>query len=65
VTSGIVFGSAINGSAVVAKGNFGPNGGIQKSFPMPINCGMTNYDLNAWSAGAGTIDFCISYFISA
>ncbi len=65
VTSGLVFGSAINGSAVIAKGNFGPNGGIQKSFSMPVNAGMVNTDLNAWAAGAGTIDFVVSYFISA
>jgi len=62
---GVVFGSAINGSAVVAKGQFGPQGGIQKSFPMPVNAGMTNFDLNAWAEGAGTADFVVSYFISA
>ena len=61
----VVFGSAINGSAILAKGQFGPQGGIQKSFPKAVNAGMTNTDLNAWAEGAGTIDFVVSYFISA
>ena len=62
---GLVFGSAINGSAVIAKGQFGPQSDVQKSFPMPVNAGMTNFDLNAWAEGAGTADFVVSYFISA
>jgi hypothetical protein len=65
VQAGMMFGSAINGTAVLAKGQFGPQGGIQKSFPMPVNCGMTNFDLNCWSDAAGTVTFNVSYFISA
>jgi hypothetical protein len=61
---GVMFGSAINGSAVLAKGQFGPQGGIEKSFTKPVNAGMTNTDLNAWAEGAGTADFVVSYFIS-
>lgn len=65
VTAGMVFGSAINGSAVLAKGMFGAQGGIQKSFPKAVNAGMTNFDLNAWADGASTVTFNVSYFISA
>ena len=64
VTSGVMFGSNINGSAVLAKGQFGPQGGIQKSFPLAVNAGMTNTDLNCWVGAAGTIDVVVSYFIS-
>ena len=65
VTAGIMFGSAINGSAVLAKGQFGANGGIEKAFPKAVNAGMTNFDLNAWADGASTVTFNVSYFISA
>lgn len=65
VQAGLMFGSAINGTPVLAKGMFGAQGGIQKSFPMPVNCGMTNFDLNCWSDAAGTVTFNVSYFISA
>jgi hypothetical protein len=65
VQAGIFFGSAINGTATVVKGMFGAQGGIQKSFPMAVNCGITNTDLNCWSDAAGTVTFNVSYFISA
>ena len=65
VQAGIVFGSAINGSAVIAKGQFASQGGIEKPFPMAVNAGMTNTDLNAWADGASTVTFNVSYFISA
>jgi hypothetical protein len=65
VQAGVMFGSAINGTSVIAKGMFGPQGGIQKSFSKAVNCGMTNYDLNCWSDAAGTVTFSVSYFISA
>ena len=64
VTAGMMFGSAINGSAILAKGNFVGGGGIEKPFPLPVNAGMTNFGLNAWASGAGTVDFTVSYFIA-
>lgn len=65
VTSLIGFGTALNGTSVLAKGDFGPQGGIQKSYPLAVNAGMTNQDLVCYIGAAGTIDFNISYFISA
>jgi hypothetical protein len=33
---------------------------------MPVNSGMTNYDLNVFTAdAAGTVDVSVSYFLSA
>ena len=59
------FGTALNGTSVLVKGNFGPREGIQKSYPLSVNAGMTNQDLVAYISAAGTIDVNISYFISA
>ena len=59
------FGTSLNGTSVLAKGEFGPQGGIQKSYPLPVNCGMTNQDLVCYIGAAGTVDFNVSYFISA
>lgn len=65
-TFGMGFGTWMAGSAVLVRGKFAPNSGIQKSFPMPVNCGMTNYDLNVFTAdAAGTVGVNVSYFISA
>lgn len=65
ITALIGFGTALNGTSVLAKGDFGAQGGIQKSFPLAVNAGMTNQDLVAYIGAAGTIDVCVSYFISA
>ena len=67
ITCLVGFGTALNGSSVLAKGVFGTSSGIgiEKSFPLPVNAGMTNQDMVAYISGAGTIDVNISYFISA
>ena len=58
-------GTALDGTSVIAKGQFGPNSGMEKSFQLPVNCGMTNQDLVCYISGAGTIDVNVTYFISA
>ncbi len=65
ITALVGFGTALNGTSVLAKGDFGAQGGIQKSFPKVVNCGMTNNDLVCYVGAAGTIDVNVSYFISA
>lgn len=65
VTGLIGLGTALSGSSVLAKGGFGAQGGIQKTFSMPVNAGMTNQDLVCYIGAAGTVDFNVSYFISA
>lgn len=65
VTCTVGFGTALNGTSVLAKGAFAANGGIQKSFPLPVNAGMTNQDLVCHIGAAGTVDVSVSYFISA
>ena len=65
LTALVGFGTALNGTSVLAKGEFGPQGGIQKSYPLPVNCGMTNQDLVCYIGAAGTVDVAVSYFISA
>lgn len=67
ITCLVGFGTALNGSSVLAKGNFGTSSspGIEKHFSLPVNAGMTNQDLVAYISGAGTVDFNVSYFISA
>ena len=64
VTCMVGFGTALNGSSVLAKGDFGPQGGIQKSYPLAVNAGMTNQDLVCYIGAGGTVDFNVSYFIS-
>jgi fibronectin-binding autotransporter adhesin len=65
LTALVGFGTALSGSSVLVKGLFGVNGGIQKSYPLAVNAGMTNNDLVCYTSAAGTIDVCCSYFISA
>jgi hypothetical protein len=65
ITCLVGFGTALNGTSVLAKGDFGAQGGIQKSYPKAVNAGMTNQDLVCYIAAAGTIDVNVSYFISA
>lgn len=65
VTSLVGFGTVLNGTSVLVKGNFGPQGGIEKSYSKAVNAGMTNSDLVCYVASAGTIDVSVSYFISA
>jgi len=64
VTCLVGFGTATSGSNVLAKGNFGPQGGIEKPYPLAVNAGMTNQDLVVYVGAAGTIDITVSYFIS-
>lgn len=65
ITCLVGFGTALNGTSVLAKGNFGPREGIEKAYPLSVNAGMTNQDLVAYISAAGTIDVNVSYFISA
>ena len=65
LTALVGFGTALNGSSVLVKGDFGPQGGIQKSYSLPVNAGSTNQDLVCYIGAAGTIDVNVSYFISA
>jgi len=65
ITCAVTWGSAVVGTAVVAKGSFGATGGIQKSFPKAVNGGATNTALMAYVGAAGTADFVVSYFVSA
>jgi hypothetical protein len=64
VTGLVGFGTELNGTSVLAKGDFGDQGGIQKSFTYPVNAGMTNADLVCYVGAAGTMDFNVSYFIA-
>jgi len=64
VTALVGFGTALNGTSIIAKGLFSPNSGIEKSFQLPVNAGMTNQDLVCYISAAGTIDVNVSYFIS-
>jgi len=61
------FGTALTGSSVLLRGTFGTTAGVgqQKSYPLPVNCGMTNQDLVVYVSAAATIDVNVSYFISA
>ncbi len=63
----VQFNTGTTGSNVIARGNFGANGGIQKSFPLAVNGGSTNTDLTVWLSGgtAGTTSVNVTYFISA
>ena len=65
LTALVGFGTVLNGTSVLVKGDFGPQGGIQKSYPLAVNAGMTNQDLVCYVAAAGTIQVNVSYFISA
>lgn len=65
ITAMVGFGTALSGASVIARGQFAPNGGIQKSFPKAVNGGTPNMDLVCYISGAGTVDFNVSYFISA
>lgn len=64
-TALVGFGTVLNGTSVLAKGDFGPQGGIEKAYTFPVNAGMTNQDLVCYIGAAGTMDFNVSYFISA
>lgn len=64
VDTGLSFGTILAGSPSLFRGLLPPGGGIQKTFPKPVNAGMTNFDLTAY-ASAGTCGFNVSYFISA
>lgn len=61
------FGTALQGTSILARGVFGTTTGkgISKSFPLAVNAGMTNQDLVAYIGAAGTVNFNVSYFISA
>lgn len=61
------FGTALQGTSVLIRGVYGTQVGvgIQKSYPMAVNSGMTNTDLVAYIGAAGTIDVSVSYFVSA
>jgi hypothetical protein len=59
------FGTWNQGTSVLVRGQFGPNAGIQKSYPLAVNAGMTNQDLTVWSNATANIDVSVSYFISA
>lgn len=63
----IANGTALNGTSVFFKGVLGTQTavGIQKSYPIAVNAGMANQDLFCYLGAAGTVDFSISYFISA
>ena len=65
ITCLVGFGTVLNGTSVLVKGDFGPQQGIQKSYPLAVNAGMTNQDLVCYVGAAGTIDVNVSYFISA
>ena len=58
------FGTALSGASVLAKGKFAAQGGIQKSYPLAVNAGLTNQDLVCYVGAAGTIDVNVSYFIA-
>lgn len=64
ITCLVGFGTALNGASVLAKGSFGANSGIQKSYPLAVNAATTNKDLVCYISGAGTADFNVSYFIA-
>lgn len=61
------FGTPQQGTNVLFRGILGTNGaiGLEKSYAKAVNAGMTNQDLVLSLTGAGTVDFSISYFISA
>lgn len=67
VTCMVGFGTALNGTSVLAKASIGTNYGIgiEKEFPLAVNAGMTNQDLVCYVSAAATIDVNVSYFISA
>lgn len=60
----IGFGTALNGDTVLAKGKFGANSGIQKSYPLAVNGNTTNQDLVCYIDAAGTVDISVSYFLA-
>jgi lipopolysaccharide export system protein LptA len=64
VTCAVGFGTENSGTAVLWRGLLGPREGIQKSYPLAVNCGMTNKDLTVYALQAATIDVAVSYFIS-
>lgn len=55
------------GTNVVLKGTYGTQGAVghQKTFSLPVNCGMTNKDLTLYVGVPGTVDVNVTYFISA
>jgi hypothetical protein len=66
VTSGtvdcmIAFGTLTTGAGVLARGQYTPGGGIQKSFPRSVNGNTTNAPLVYWLGGAGTVSFNVTY----
>jgi hypothetical protein len=65
ITCLVGFGTALNGTSVIAKGQFSAGAGMEKSFPLPVNSGMTNQDLVCYVSTAGTVDVNVSYFISS
>lgn len=58
-----VNGGGATGGGVVARGNFGAQGGIQKSFPYPTDGGTSNVALTFNQlGGAGTVTYTVSYW---
>jgi hypothetical protein len=60
--AGIGFGTNQQGTLVAARGLFGGNGGIQKSYPIPLGGSHSNLPLVIWTNGSGTASFTVSYW---
>lgn len=65
ITCMVGFGTELNGTSVLAKGDFADREGVEKVYSKAVNAGMTNQDLVCYVGGAGTIDVQVSYFMSA
>lgn len=65
LTAGIGYGTAQQGTTVLARVAMAGNGGIQKSFPIPVGGSHPNLPLVMWTTGSGTASFNVSYWTEA
>ena len=65
VTAGMGFGTAQQGTTVIVRAALAGNGGIQKSFPLPIGGSHVNLPLVVWTTGSGTASFNLTYWTEA
>lgn len=65
LTAGMSFGTAQQGTANIVRVAMAGNGGIQKSFPIPVGGSHPNLPLVIWTSGSGTASFNVSYWTEA
>mgnify|MGYP001583370375 CR=1 FL=1 len=63
VDSSIEWGTALQGTGILARGNFVPGGGVQRTFDALNPPSANNTSLTYRLGGAGTVFFSVSYWV--